>query len=53
MVMVTQPKAKLPSSYERPPVENFSDNSNIDDYTVGKIIGTRAYAEVRVGLYRP
>ena len=31
----------------------FSQNSNLDDYVIGKQIGQGAYACVRIGLHRP
>jgi serine/threonine protein kinase len=30
--------------------DGFSHKSSIDDYTIGKVIGTGAYAVVRVGM---
>jgi len=38
------------NQYDELDEESFSDKSSIDDYTIGKVIGTGAYAVVRVGM---
>lgn len=32
--------------------DGFSEKSSIDDYTIGKVIGTGAYAVVWVGMHK-
>ena len=31
----------------------FSNNNSLDDYIIGKPIGSGAYAVVRIGLHKP
>lgn len=33
--------------------EPFSEKSSMDEYVISKIIGTGAYAVVRIGLHKP